>query len=357
MQFGVFSHNLSIDEEMVPYFGRHSAKMFIRNKPVRFGFKLWCLCSSQGYLYQFIPYGGANQQKENSGLGLGSDIVLKLLSLVESANEHRVFFDNFFSSYNLFCELNNKGYAAVGTIRDNRTAKCPLEENKQLQKKERGSFDYAYDTKQNICVVKWHDNSVVSTISNTEGVFPTSSVKRYSRKEKKELLVTQPQMIAVYNKNMGGVDLHDNGIANYRIKIRGKKWWWPLFINMIDSCIVNAWRIYEIANEKTIPQIQFRSNLVLSLTKFEQPSHSRVNPNELIEDEVTARIITFPNRGRPSRNSLPDDVRYSNIGHIIIQEENKARRKCRLCKSHTIFKCDKCNVHIHPRCFDDFHTK
>lgn len=47
---------------------------------------------------------------------------------------------------------------------------------------------------------------------------------------------------------MGGVDQHGNGIANYRIRIRGKKLWWPLFINMIDSAIVNYWRIYNIEN-------------------------------------------------------------------------------------------------------------
>ena len=29
-QFGVFAEDLAIDEQMVPYFGRHSAKMFIR---------------------------------------------------------------------------------------------------------------------------------------------------------------------------------------------------------------------------------------------------------------------------------------------------------------------------------------
>ena len=32
LQFGVFSFNLSIDEEMIPYFGRHSAKMCIKSK-------------------------------------------------------------------------------------------------------------------------------------------------------------------------------------------------------------------------------------------------------------------------------------------------------------------------------------
>ena len=31
IQFGVFTKDLSIDEQMVPYFGRHSCKMFIRS--------------------------------------------------------------------------------------------------------------------------------------------------------------------------------------------------------------------------------------------------------------------------------------------------------------------------------------
>ena len=38
-QFGVFVKDLAIDEQMVPYFGRHSAKIFIRGKPIRFGYK------------------------------------------------------------------------------------------------------------------------------------------------------------------------------------------------------------------------------------------------------------------------------------------------------------------------------
>lgn len=82
MQFGVFSHNLSIDEEMVPYFGRHSCKMYIKEKLIRFGFKLWCLCSSNGYLYKCIPYGRKKNAYEND-LGLGANVVLELLSVVQ----------------------------------------------------------------------------------------------------------------------------------------------------------------------------------------------------------------------------------------------------------------------------------
>ena len=48
-QFGIFAKDLSVDEQMVPYFGRHSAKMFIRGKPIRFDNKNWVLASSDGY--------------------------------------------------------------------------------------------------------------------------------------------------------------------------------------------------------------------------------------------------------------------------------------------------------------------
>ena len=48
-KFGVFHKDLSIDESMAPYFGRHSAKMFICGKPIRFGYKLWSLCGSDSY--------------------------------------------------------------------------------------------------------------------------------------------------------------------------------------------------------------------------------------------------------------------------------------------------------------------
>ena len=49
VKFGVFNELLSVDEAMVPYFGRHSAKMFIRGKPIRFGYKIWSLCGEDGY--------------------------------------------------------------------------------------------------------------------------------------------------------------------------------------------------------------------------------------------------------------------------------------------------------------------
>ncbi|KRX20026.1 PiggyBac transposable element-derived protein 3 [Trichinella nelsoni] len=47
-QFGIFHEQLYIDEGMVPYFGHHSCKMFIRGKPIRFGYKIWTMSSANG---------------------------------------------------------------------------------------------------------------------------------------------------------------------------------------------------------------------------------------------------------------------------------------------------------------------
>ena len=46
MQFGVFEGHLSIDEQMFPYYGRHSCKMFKKSKPIIFGYKAWCMAFS-----------------------------------------------------------------------------------------------------------------------------------------------------------------------------------------------------------------------------------------------------------------------------------------------------------------------
>lgn len=162
LQFGVFSHNLSIDEQMIAYYGRHSCKMFIKGKPIRFGYKYWCLASTEGYLYQFIPYAGASEQ-EDPGFGLGERVVLSLLSHLEDRAKHTVTFDNFFTSHKLMTRLSNDGFFALGTVRDNRTNHAPLMNIKEIRKKPRGTSDFCFDMNNSILAVRWNDNAVSYT--------------------------------------------------------------------------------------------------------------------------------------------------------------------------------------------------
>ncbi|GFT70827.1 hypothetical protein NPIL_227581, partial [Nephila pilipes] len=50
---------LPVDESMVPYFGHHGYKQFIKGKTVKFGYRVWCLSTKLGYLMPFELYRGA----------------------------------------------------------------------------------------------------------------------------------------------------------------------------------------------------------------------------------------------------------------------------------------------------------
>lgn len=55
----VGSFHVSIDETIVPYYGRHGTKQHIHDKPIRFGYKLWSAATCDGYLVTSEPYQGA----------------------------------------------------------------------------------------------------------------------------------------------------------------------------------------------------------------------------------------------------------------------------------------------------------
>lgn len=341
IQFGVFYEHLSIDETMVPYFGRHSAKMFIRGKPIRFGYKLWALCSHNGYLFQFIPYSGASGIY-NKSLGLGASVILELLKHCEHPMQHTVHFDNFFTSHYLMCLLKEKGFCATGTVRSNRVAGAPLKTGKKALKKH--ETDYAYDTRNDVMVIRWMDNSEVTIATNYDAIDPMVTVQQYSKEKKRKVGIQQPLAFNNYNRHMGGVDLHDNGVANYRIGIRGKKWWWPLWVQCLDSAVVNAWKLHcfvaDSNNLKRMSQLDFKNSVTKSLLLSSEDDMERNQPSSTDDSDMD-----YVQHNLPRVDGL----------HVPLKTNN--HRRCIVCTPKaTIFKCEKYNVHLHSEnCFKLFH--
>ena len=127
---------LSIDESMVPYYGRHSAKQFIRGKPIRFGYKVWSINTPAGYCIQVEPYQGKGVTDPN--LGLGGSVVMGLAEKLPGGH-HQLYFDNFFTSLRLIEALSAKNIGATGTIRANRVEDCPLTSVDKMKKTKRGT--------------------------------------------------------------------------------------------------------------------------------------------------------------------------------------------------------------------------
>lgn len=119
-QFAVFHKMLSIGESMFPYFGRFGAKMYIRGKAIRYGYKIWCLCDSDGYHSHMQIYTGKVEGK--SSVPLGSRVLNDSIKSHTDLLCHTILFDNFFTFHSFLADLSSKQITAVGTVRDNRTS-------------------------------------------------------------------------------------------------------------------------------------------------------------------------------------------------------------------------------------------
>ena len=97
-------------------------KQYIKNKPHKWGIKLWVLaCSHTGYVWRFRVYAG--KQGEACEHELSYWVVIDLQGLLYKF--HRDFMDNFYSSIPLFVDLFTRGVYAIGTMCRNRSF-CPL---------------------------------------------------------------------------------------------------------------------------------------------------------------------------------------------------------------------------------------
>ena len=86
---------LSIDEQMVPFKGISSLKLYIPKKPYKWGFKLFVLADCQGYIYDFFPYVGKTEPVLSElvpDLGSSSDAVLHLAESIPSYKNHNSIF-------------------------------------------------------------------------------------------------------------------------------------------------------------------------------------------------------------------------------------------------------------------------
>nr|CAH7762079.1 unnamed protein product [Callosobruchus chinensis] len=290
--------HLNFDESMIKYYGRHGCKQFIRGKPIRFGFKMWSLNTSDGYLVNCDVYQGkqpdSNEIYEQT-FGKCSAPFVKMDEIPHPAYPYKFYFDNLFTSINLLNYLREKRYGGTG--------------------------------------------------STCHGVSPIGHVKRYCKSEKKYVQVRRPHLIGEYNRYTGGTDLMDESISAYRIGMRSKKWWWYIFTWLIDACISNAWILWKKAHRDQMSQLDFRRNIAQTyLKRYENVPTGGGRPS-------TSKFSL-------SMNRICDDLRYDGLNHILVSIPDKKRRRCagEGCITGTRTMCIKCDVGMCIECNYIFHT-
>lgn len=169
------------------------------NKPHKWGFKLYLICSLQGYAHRFeVCSGGGSKNNILPGepdKGESGNTVVRLARLVTRNVNHIIYFDNFYTSVPLVIYLAKEGIFSLGTVRVNRLRNCKLPEKNIIMKKNvpRGFYEENVATVDDIDVsaVVWKDNKPVNLLSTYVGAEPQSHA--LINRRKRELLFHAPK--------------------------------------------------------------------------------------------------------------------------------------------------------------------
>lgn len=300
------TRELSVDESMIKFNGRSTIKQYNPMKPIKRGYKLWCIADQKGYILKYSVYQGKNEtlEQEFDKYNLGERVVLKLTKPFWK-QQRIILFDNYFTSITLLERLKNEQTLACGTIRNNRKG-MPQNLKKDSDIK-RGDFDHRFST-SGIVIFKWKDNKAVYLASNYHGN-ETTTVQRTSKNGSKSD-VTCPTLVKDYNAFMGGVDHADRLRALYCVDRKSKKWWLRIFWGLLDIVFVNAYVVYcQIFGQMDV--LEVRRSIALGLMSECDPASKR-------SICIKRTPPTTPNNRRKKAMSIVKDVRLGNRYDITI---------------------------------------
>ena len=352
--------HVSIDERMIRFKGRHSMKVYIKDKPTKWGFKVFALCDSMNsYNWTFEIYTG-EQPAQVSAAGKTHDLVMRLFNQLRNQG-YSLYTDNYYTSHALANTLLSCNSHLVGTVRSNRTGfPQALKNVKDFEKKgKRG--DIRYVVSNSIAYVQWLDKRVVTVLSTKHRATDQNDAQRTVRVNNQwvQQSIKRPAAIADYNTNMGGVDAFDQLASSYRLLRRSKKSWRCIFYDLVECIVINSYLLfveYKSLHPDALPRIagysqdNFRAFLVRQLADIDadeppplaQPGRKRKHKE--VEQHGTHLPVADSNRGNCA-------LCYQQTG-----KEQKASFCCSVCKNmhgRPLFLC----IRPDRQCFRDYHQQ
>lgn len=333
---------LAVDESMIPFKGRCSFKQYMPMKPVKRGYKVWCIADSKtGFISKFEIYTGKNTDTSQTekDVGLGEKVVLKLTEDF-TGKQSLVAFDNFFTSVPLMKKLHDRGIYAVGTVRTTRKDLPEMMRKKHAMN--RGEFQFK--SKGVISAVKWQDSKPVTLLTTAVSPKEVTTVKR-KNKDGSRSNIFCPKVVDIYNQIMGGVDKFDQKKEVYAIGRRSVKWWHRIFYFLVDLAIVNSFILYQTSRRLKTSQLSYRIALTRQLIGGYSSRKRRGKPVQFLANKKT----------------VPDEVRLVSVGTHF--PEKGTYRRCRICSTkanekRTQFTCSQCEVPVCvPECFKKLHRR
>lgn len=272
---------ITIDEGICAFRGRVGFKIYMPQKPNKYGIKIFMLADANtAYIKNFEVYTGKDPYKDNSAAGT----VLRLLSHM-SGSGHTVYVDRFFTSIDLAERLETLNIGLVGTIIKTRKNIPPVMKTKKLKKGEQ-----IFRRKNNILLQRWRDKRDVWMITTRH----TSNMSNYINRRGMQLV--KPLSVQDYNKNKSGVDLFDQRISYGCFDHRSLKWWRKLAFYFLMMSVSNACILYKYVKGRNISTSSMMEKVCNNLIM------------QCNEDFASAGSSGDSRLGRLSQRHFPDQV-------------------------------------------------
>ena len=347
---------VAIDERMVKSKHRSGIRQYIKNKPTKWGIKLWVLAdSANGYTCDFDVYIGRNAAAVPSANGLGYDVVMKLVQPLINQGYH-LYFDNFYTSVTLVKDLFRLMIPATGTAFENRRGfPDSMKNSKQwARRKQRGSMRWERD---GVCLaLQWKDNRPVTMLTSIDNANDFLFIDRNEKVRNvwQRVRVKQPKAVHNYNQYMNAVDRSDQILAKNSALRKCMRWWKTLFFHMIDIAVVNSFILFQLHRAEHPDVEELKRPNKFSIAEY--------------REELVRQLAGLEEYDQPPVFK-PPSVEHGAFETAHIVKSSVTRKSCKVCYRETkkelrvVTYCDapQCQVYLHctqeKNCFEIWHSK
>ncbi|XP_045456889.1 piggyBac transposable element-derived protein 4-like [Melitaea cinxia] len=326
--------NVTIDEQLLAFRGRCKFRMYIPNKPAKYGVKLEMLCDSgTRYMIDSTPYLGKGTNTR--GVPLGEYFVKELTRSIHGTNRN-VTMDNWFTSVPLAKQLLQQPYkmTLVGTLRANK--KEIPEEMKNYRSRAVNTSMFCYDGPLTLLSYKVKPSKMVYLLSSCD---EDGTVDPHTKK---------PHMVQFYNSTKGGVDTFDQMCSVMSCSRKTSRWPLCVFYGMLNISCINSYIIYChntcVIGQKVITRRDFMKKLHMQLVEswLKTRLEIRTMPRH-VKDKIKNVLGVSIEEGQGQPSSSNNDLQP-------LEAVNRKRKICGLCsyKKRRMTKCycSKCNTAI-----------
>jgi hypothetical protein len=229
------SENVTIDETLRRFRGRCAFKVYMPNKPGKYGI-LFCVLtdSNARYVSRMIPYTG--KATDGADTSNSSADIVKALSEHIRGSGRNITMDRYYTSVELATELyKNHNLTVLGTINSNRRH-VPDE-----LKCDRGRL--AFST-----LFAWNDSVMIASYVPKPRKVVLMLSTEHDQPDISQRSDRKPVVILDYNATKGGVDTVDQMIDIYQTKVASRRWPMTVFYTMIDISALNSLVIWIYKN-------------------------------------------------------------------------------------------------------------